>query len=128
MFLATLPSHVQEQVRTLTALATPVRAVLPARIKQRFHLWLDGFGPPPPDADWWKKDYEEELSNPKNARMREMAAESPAMQKTVNVDVWFDRIAFQPSQATFGIVAGRVTGRGLGPAFSAVIPVSDSDL
>jgi len=41
--------------------------------------------------------------------------------------VWFDRIAFQPSQATFGIVAGRVTGRGLGLGFSEVIPVSDSD-
>src|SRR5437588_9252800 len=127
LVVGALPADVQEKVPTLTTLATHVRAVLPARIKQRFHLWLDGFDPPPPDADWWKKDYEEELSNPKNARMREMAAESPAMQKTVNVDVWFDRIAFQPSQATFGIVAGRVTVRGLGPGFSEVIPVSDSD-
>ncbi|PYT02135.1 MAG: hypothetical protein DMF65_07295 [Acidobacteria bacterium] len=127
LVVGALPPDVQEKVPTLTTLATPVRAVLPTRIKQRFHLWLDGFDPPPTDADWWKKDYEEELSNPKNARMREMAAESPAMQKTVNIDVWFDRIAFQPSQATFGIVAGRVTGRGLGLGFSEVIPVSDSD-
>src|ERR1044071_3804267 len=59
--------------------------------------------------------------------MRELAEQSPAMQKTVNVDVWFDPIAFQPSQATFGLAAGRVTGRGLGPGFSEVIPVADSD-
>jgi cell division protein FtsW (lipid II flippase) len=49
------------------------------------------------------------------------------MQKTVNVDVWFDRIAYQPSQATFGIAAGSVTGRGLGLGFAEVIPVADSD-
>ncbi|MDQ3919925.1 MAG: FtsW/RodA/SpoVE family cell cycle protein, partial [Acidobacteriota bacterium] len=102
-----------------------VRAVLPDRIKQRFHLWLDGFDPPPPDAEWWKKDYDEELA--KNPRMRELANESPAMQKSVNVDVWFDRIAFQPSQATFGLAAGRATGRGLGLGFSEVIPIADSD-
>jgi cell division protein FtsW len=49
------------------------------------------------------------------------------MQKTVNVDVWFDRIAFQPSQATFGIASGGTTGRGLGLGFAEVIPVADSD-
>ena len=32
------------------------------------------------------------------------------MQRTVNVDVWFDRIAFQPAQATFGIAVGRRDG------------------
>jgi cell division protein FtsW len=59
--------------------------------------------------------------------MRVLAEESPAMQKTVNVDVWFDRIAFQPAQATFGIAAGGVSGRGLGLGFAEVIPVADSD-
>jgi cell division protein FtsW (lipid II flippase) len=125
LVVGALPPDVQEKVPTLTTLATPVRAILPDRIKQRFHLWLDGFDPPPPDAEWWKKDYEDELA--KNPRMRELADESPAMQKTVNVDVWFDRIAFQPSQATFGIAAGRVTGRGLGLGFTEVIPIADSD-
>jgi cell division protein FtsW (lipid II flippase) len=125
LVVGALPPQVQEKVPTLTTLATPVRAVLPDRIKQRFHLWLDGFDPPPPDVDWWKGDYDEALAA--NPRMKALADDSPAMQKTVNVDVWFDRIAFQPSQATFGIAAGRVTGRGLGLGFSEVIPVADSD-
>ncbi|MGH9944346.1 MAG: FtsW/RodA/SpoVE family cell cycle protein, partial [Pyrinomonadaceae bacterium] len=60
-------------------------------------------------------------------RMKEMAEQSPAMQKTVNVDVWFDRIAFQPAQATFGIASGGTTGRGLGLGFAEVIPVAVSD-
>ena len=125
LVVGALPPEVQEKVPTLTTLATPVRAILPDRIKQRFHLWLDGFDPPSPDTEWWKGDYEDALAS--NPRMKQLAEESPAMQKTVNVDVWFDRIAFQPSQATFGIAAGRVTGRGLGLGFSEVIPVADSD-
>jgi cell division protein FtsW (lipid II flippase) len=125
LVVGALPPDVQERVPTLATLAAPVRSVLPDRIKQRFHLWLDGFDPPAPDVEWWKKDYDEALA--KNERMKELAEQSPAMQKTVNVDVWFDRIAFQPSQATFGLAAGRVTGRGLGLGFSEVIPVADSD-
>jgi cell division protein FtsW (lipid II flippase) len=125
LVVGALPPNVQERVPTLATLATPVRAVLPDRIKQRFHLWLDGFDPPSPDTAWWKKDYDDALS--RNDRMRELAEQSPAMQKTVNVDVWFDRVAFQPSQATFGMAAGRVTGRGLGLGFAEVIPVADSD-
>ncbi len=125
LVVGALPPEVQERVPTLSTLATPVRAVLPDRIKQRFHLWLDGFDPPDPDTPWWKKDYEDALA--RDQRMRELAEQSPAMQKTVNVDIWFDRIAFQPSQATFGLAAGRTTGRGLGLGFSEVIPVADSD-
>ncbi|HEX8558703.1 MAG TPA: FtsW/RodA/SpoVE family cell cycle protein [Pyrinomonadaceae bacterium] len=125
LVVGALPPQVQEKVPTLATLATPVRAVLPDRIKQRFHLWLDGFDPPAPDTEWWKGDYEDALS--RNDRMRGLAEQSPAMQRTVNVDVWFDRIAFQPSQATFGIAAGGVTGRGLGLGFAEVIPVADSD-
>ncbi len=49
------------------------------------------------------------------------------MQRTVNVDVWFDRVAFQPAQATFGMAAGGTTGRGLGLGFAELIPVADSD-
>jgi cell division protein FtsW (lipid II flippase) len=125
LVVGALPVNVQEKVPTLATLAAPVRAVLPDRIKQRFHLWLDGFDPPSPDTEWWKKDYEEALA--RDQRMRELAESSPAMQKTVNVDVWFDRIAFQPSQATFGLAAGRTTGRGIGLGFAEVIPVADSD-
>ena len=125
LVVGALPPTVQERVPTLSTLAAPVRAVLPDRIKQRFHLWLDGFDPPSPDTEWWKQDYEDALA--RNQRMRELAEQSPAMQRTVNVDVWFDRIAFQPSQATFGMAAGGVTGRGLGLGFAEVIPVADSD-
>jgi hypothetical protein len=102
-----------------------VQAALPDRIQQRFHLWLDGFTPPSPDISWWKKEYDDALA--KNQPMKDLAEESPAMQKTVNVDVWFDRVAFQPAQATFGIAAGGASGRGLGLGFAEVIPVADSD-
>ncbi|HEY9283237.1 MAG TPA: FtsW/RodA/SpoVE family cell cycle protein [Pyrinomonadaceae bacterium] len=120
-----LPPDIQEKVPLLPTLSKPVQAALPSRIKQRFHLWLDGFNPPAPDTAWWKTDYQDALAN--DDRMRQLAEQSPAMQKTVNVDVWFDRIAFQPSQATFGIASGGTTGRGLGLGFAEVIPVADSD-
>jgi protein phosphatase len=125
LVVGALPANVQERVPLLPTLATPVQAVLPDRIKQRFHLWLDGFDPPATDTEWWQKDYEDALA--RNPRMKELAESSPAMSKTVNVDVWFDRIAFQPAQATFGIASGGMTGRGLGLGFSEVIPVADSD-
>ncbi|HEX8190296.1 MAG TPA: FtsW/RodA/SpoVE family cell cycle protein [Pyrinomonadaceae bacterium] len=125
LVVGALPLNVQEKVPTLATIAAPVRSVLPDRIKQRFHLWLDGFDPPSPDTEWWKHEYEDALA--RDQRMRSLAEQSPAMQKSVNVDVWFDRIAFQPSQATFGLAAGRTSGRGLGLGFAEVIPVADSD-
>jgi cell division protein FtsW (lipid II flippase) len=125
LVVGALPLDVQEKVPFLPTLARPVAAALPARIQQRFHLWLDGFDPPPPNVWWWKKDYEEELAQ--NPKLKELADQSEAMQHTVNVDVWFDRIAFQPAQATFGIASGKAAGRGLGLGFSEVIPVADSD-
>jgi cell division protein FtsW (lipid II flippase) len=125
LVVGALPRDIQENVPYLPTIARPVVAVLPARIQQRFHLWLDGFNPPSPEEPWWKKDYDEALA--KDQKMKELAAESPAMQKTVNVDVWFDRAAFQPAQAVFGIASGGDTGRGLGLGFAEVIPVADSD-
>jgi cell division protein FtsW (lipid II flippase) len=125
LVVGALPIDVQEKIPFLPTLARPVKAALPDRIQQRFHLWLDGFDPPSPEVKWWKKDYEDALAQ--NQKMKDLAAESAAMQNTVNVDVWFDRAAFQPAQATFGIAAGRYTGRGLGLGFAEVIPVADSD-
>ena len=49
------------------------------------------------------------------------------MQKIVNVDTWFDKLAFQPAQAIFGIASGKTTGRGLGLGYPEVIPIADSD-
>ncbi|MFN2453839.1 MAG: FtsW/RodA/SpoVE family cell cycle protein [Pyrinomonadaceae bacterium] len=125
LVVGALPEDIQAKVPLLPTLSKPVQAALPKRIQQRFHLWLDGFDPPSPDVAWWKKDYDEALA--KDQKMRELAEQSPAMQKTVNVDVWFDRVAFQPAQAVFGIASGGTTGRGLGLGFAEVIPVADSD-
>jgi cell division protein FtsW (lipid II flippase) len=125
LVVGALPLDVQEKVPFLPTIARPVKAALPDRIQQRFHLWLDGFNPPSPEIKWWKKDYDEALA--KDQKMRELAEQSAAMQRTVNVDVWFDRAAFQPAQATFGVAAGGITGRGLGLGFAEVIPVADSD-
>jgi len=112
-------------VPLLPTIARPISAALPSRIQQRFHLWLDGFDPPSPEVSWWKKDYDEALS--KDPTLKQLAEQSTAMQKTVNVDVWFDKLAFQPAQAVFGIASGKTTGRGLGLGYPEVIPIADSD-
>jgi cell division protein FtsW (lipid II flippase) len=125
LVVGALPRDIQAQVPLLPTIARPISAALPARIQQRFHLWLDGFDPPSPEVSWWKPDYEEALKE--DPRMKELAEQSPAMQRTVNVDIWFDKLAFQPAQATFGIDSGGTTGRGLGLGFPEVIPIADSD-
>jgi cell division protein FtsW (lipid II flippase) len=125
LVVGALPRDIQEKVPLLPTIARPIQAALPARIQQRFHLWLDGFDPPSPEVPWWKVDYQEALDQ--NPRMKELAGQSPAMQRTVNVDIWFDKLAFQPAQAIFGIASGKSTGRGLGLGFPEVIPIADSD-
>jgi cell division protein FtsW (lipid II flippase) len=125
LVVGALPRDIQEKVPLLPTVARPISAALPSRIQQRFHLWLDGFDPPSPEVSWWKKDYDEALS--KNPELKALAEQSPAMQQAVNVDIWFDKLAFQPAQAVFGIASGRTTGRGLGLGFPEVIPIADSD-
>ena len=125
LVVGALPRDVQEKVPLLPTLARPISAALPARIQQRFHLWLDGFDPPSPDVSWWKKDYDDALN--KDPRLKELAETSPAMQRAVNVDIWFDKLAFQPAQAVFGIAAGGTAGRGLGLGFPELVPIADSD-
>jgi cell division protein FtsW (lipid II flippase) len=125
LVVGALPRSVQEKVPLLPTVARPVQAMLPARIQQRFHLWLAGFDPPSPEVSWWKPEFEEALNE--NPGMKQLAQQSPAMQRIVNVDVWFDKLAFQPAQAIFGIVSGETTGRGLSLGFPEVIPIADSD-
>ncbi|MDQ3472926.1 MAG: FtsW/RodA/SpoVE family cell cycle protein [Acidobacteriota bacterium] len=125
LVVGALPRNVQEKVPFLPTIARPIQAALPSRIQQRFHLWIDGFDPPSPEVSWWKKDYEGVLS--RNSEMKEIAEQSPELQNTVNVDIWFDKLAFQPAQAVFGIASGKTTGRGLGLGFPEVIPIADSD-
>ena len=125
LVVGALPRDIQEKVPLLPTLARPIQATLPSRIQQRFHLWLDGFDPPSPEVSWWKKDYDEALN--RTPELKEIAQQSPELQKTVNVDIWFDKLAFQPAQAVFGITSGKTTGRGLGLGFPEVIPIADSD-
>ena len=125
LVIGALPRDVQEKVPLLPTIARPIGAALPSRIQQRFHLWLDGFDPPSPEVSWWKKDYDDALN--KDPQLKELAEQSPAIQKTVNVDIWFDKLAFQPAQAVFGIASGKTTGRGLGLGYPEVIPIADSD-
>jgi cell division protein FtsW (lipid II flippase) len=125
LVIGALPRDVQEKVPLLPTIARPIGAALPSRIQQRFHLWLDGFDPPSPEVSWWKKDYDDALN--KDPKLKELAEQSPDIQKTVNVDIWFDKLAFQPAQAVFGIASGKTTGRGLGLGYPEVIPIADSD-
>jgi cell division protein FtsW (lipid II flippase) len=125
LVVGALPRDVQEKVPLLPTVAKPIQAMLPARIQQRFHLWLDGFDPPSPEVSWWKKDFQEAIS--KDPKLKELAEQSPTTQKIVNVDVWFDKLAFQPAQAIFGIASGKTTGRGFGLGYPEVIPIADSD-
>ena len=125
LVVGALPRDIQEKVPLLPTIARPISAALPSRIQQRFHLWLDGFDPPSPEVSWWKPEYDEALS--RDPELKELASQSPALQRTVNVDIWFDKLAFQPAQAQFGIASGGTTGRGLGLGFPEVIPIADSD-
>ena len=125
LVIGALPQNIQEKVPLLPTLARPIQHALPSRIQQRFHLWLDGFDPPSPEVSWWKPEYEEALA--KDPRMKELAAQSEPMKRSVNTDIWFDKLAFQPAQAIFGIASGKTTGRGLGLGFPEVIPIADSD-
>ena len=125
LVVGALPRNVQEKVPLLPTISRPVQAMLPARIQQRFHLWLAGFDPPSPEVSWWKPEFEEALAE--DPKLKELADQSPAMQKIVNVDIWFDKLAFQPAQAIFGIASGKNTGRGFGLGFPEVIPIADSD-
>src|SRR5688500_7937703 len=59
LVVGALPEKTQENIPLLPTLAKPVKAILPNRIQQRFHLWLDGFNPPAPETLWWKEDYDD---------------------------------------------------------------------
>ncbi len=134
LVVSALPEKTQENVPLLSTVAKPVKKILPNRIQQRFHLWLDGFNPPTPETDWWKSDYDKYYAdlvknNPELPGMLEdeKAEGKDDLQRSINVDAWFDVLAFQPAQATFGLASGKTTGRGLGLGYVELIPVADSD-
>ena len=129
LIVGALPDNTQEKIPLVPTLARPVKTILPKRIQQRFHLWLDGFDPPSPETSWWKEDYDDYYADlvKKDPKLPQMLEENPEMQKTINIDAWFDILAFQPAQATFGLASGGTTGRGLGLGYPELIPVADSD-
>lgn len=129
LVVGALPLATQDRIPLLPTLAKPVKAVLPDRIQQRFHLWLDGFNPPPPETSWWKEDYDDYYKRliEKDPNLPTMIEEDPALLRTINIDAWFDVLAFQPAQATYGLASGGMTGRGLGLGYPELIPVADSD-
>lgn len=129
LVVGALPAGTQARIPLLPTLARPVKLILPDRIQQRFHLWLDGFNPPAPETSWWKSDYNSYYQKlvEKDPNLPQMIEQDPDMQRTINIDAWFDILAFQPAQATFGIASGGITGRGLGLGYPELIPVADSD-
>ncbi len=129
LVVGALPENTQQKIPLLPSAAAPVKKILPDRIQQRFHLWLDGFDPPDPQTAWWKGDYDEYYQKlvEKDPNLPQMIAEDADLQRTINVDAWFDILAFQPAQATFGLASGGTTGRGLGLGYPELIPVADSD-
>jgi len=129
LVVGALPDKTQEKIPLLPTLSKPVKTVLPNRIQQRFHLWLDGFNPPTPETSWWKADYDNYYKKlvEKDPNLPQMLEEDPNLQRSINIDAWFDILAFQPAQATFGLASGGTTGRGLGLGFVELIPVADSD-
>ncbi len=130
LVIGALPEKTQEKIPLLPTISKPVKTyVLPNRIQQRFHLWLDGFNPPTPETKWWKEDYDDYYKKlvENNPEIPQMLEEDPNLQRSINVDAWFDILAFQPAQATFGLNSGGTTGRGLGLGYVELIPVADSD-
>src|SRR5213080_2467550 len=125
LVVGALPRDIQEKFPLIPTIARPIQHALPARIQQRFHLWLDGFDPPSPEESWWKKDYDDALA--KDPRLKQLAEQSEPMKKSVNTDDWFDKLAFQPAQAVSGLASGKTTRRGLGLGFTEVIPIATSD-
>jgi cell division protein FtsW (lipid II flippase) len=129
LVVGALPESTQSKIPLLPTIAKPVKLILPNRIQQRFHLWLDGFNPPSPDTSWWKEDYDDYYEDlvKRDPNLPQLMAENPDLQRSINIDAWFDILAFQPAQATFGLASGGTTGRGLGLGYVELIPVSDSD-
>jgi cell division protein FtsW (lipid II flippase) len=129
LVIGALPLKTQENIPLLPTLASPVKSILPDRIQQRFHLWLDGFNPPAPETSWWKADHDNYVKKliDKDPNVATLLENDPNLRESINVDAWFDVLAFQPAQATFGISSGGMTGRGLGLGYPELIPVADSD-
>ncbi|MBP6822109.1 MAG: FtsW/RodA/SpoVE family cell cycle protein [Acidobacteria bacterium] len=82
---------------------------VPDRIKQRFYLWrYGGVAPDTDEHEWWAK-------------------EAPRVPGNTDEEKWYNKFAFQPSQALFGVSDGRLLGAGLGKGYPETVPIADSD-
>jgi cell division protein FtsW (lipid II flippase) len=84
---------------------------VPRRIHQRFYLWRHGGVAPDPDQNWW---WAKEAAD----------AEGRGVS---NEEAWYNKYAYQPSQALFGVSDGRLLGAGLGRGYPESVPIADSD-
>lgn len=84
---------------------------IPRRIHQRVYLWWHGGIAPNPDAHWWWA--------------QEVGEEAEAGRS--NDEAWYNKYAYQPSQALYGVSDGRTLGQGLGRGYPETVPIADSD-
>jgi cell division protein FtsW (lipid II flippase) len=84
---------------------------VPRRIHQRFYLWRSGGVAPDPNEHWWWAD---EFAD----------AKGPGVS---NDEAWYNKYAYQPSQALYGVSDGRTLGSGLGRGYPETVPIADSD-
>jgi cell division protein FtsW (lipid II flippase) len=101
----------KEQVSAIERVKGLVSRGVPARIHQRFYLWRHGGQPPDPDRHWWWQ-------------RESLEAEGRGVS---NDEAWYNKYAYQPSQALYGVSDGRVLGAGLGQGHPESVPIADSD-
>lgn len=99
------------QVSAIERVKGLVSQGIPRRIHQRFYLWRHGGLAPDPDENWW---------------WAKEAAEAEG-RGVSNEEAWYNKYAYQPSQALFGISDGRLLGSGLGRGYPETVPIADSD-
>lgn len=101
----------KEKVSAVERVKDLIEGGIPTRIHQRFYLWRHGGFPPDPDENpWWAKEA--------------AVAEGRGIS---NEEMWYNKYAYQPSQALFGVSDGRLFGAGLGRGYPESVPIADSD-
>ncbi len=99
------------QVPAFERLKGLVSRGVPSRIHQRFYLWRRGGIAPDPDEHWWWTTESAEAEG----------------RGVSNDEAWYNKYAYQPSQALYGVSDGRALGAGLGRGYPESVPIADSD-
>ncbi len=101
----------KDQVSAFERVKGVVGRGVPRRIHQRFYLWRHGGIAPDPDQHWWWEKESEEAEG----------------RGVSNDEAWYNKYAYQPSQALYGVSDGRALGAGLGGGYPESVPIADSD-